>query len=204
MNSKKIVFLALFTTGCGLQLDTTDPAARDYALDAVKLIGSDVNGRDPGTYTQGSYTIDSEHRLLLKFERLLEKAPYVRTTAGGEVTFKAWVVGNDSAVTVARSSIKVCPLTRNWMMYASWHRAHTMIGGTWSPGGEIDLEGCVEHSTPAGGEVSKQLHFNMTQWFLDYPVARSANYGFAMVSETPVKIFGDSSGSYSPRLGWKQ
>ncbi len=193
-----------FITGCGLEMGTTDPTAREYSLDAVKQIGSGINGRDRATFTQDRYAIGPERRVLLKYEKLMERVPYVRTDSGNEVVLKVWVLGDAAAVTAARASLKVCPLTRNWMMYASWDRAHTMVGGGWTPGGEVDMEGCVSHSAPGSGDSEGLVHFKVTRWFLDYPVARDVNYGLALLSDVEVNIVGDRSGSRSPRLGWRQ
>jgi hypothetical protein len=187
--------------GCGMALDS-DITPREYSLDGVKLIGADVDPMSEDSHTQDRYSLNPERRLLLRFEKLLERAKRVRTDSGNEVIFRVYTVGSAEMI---RGAVRVCPVTRNWMMRASWLRAHPNTGGRWaSHGGDLDEEGCVAPEAKAQGDLENQLNFRLTRWFLDYLIARGVNYGFALVADQEVIIRGDKSGSWSPRMSWKE
>jgi hypothetical protein len=107
------------------------------------------------------------------------------------------------ALLAAVASIKACPLKRNWMMAATWKRAHPFSRqGRWSSeGGDYDPAECVAATATQGDFAA----FDVTPWFVNYVRGRRQNYGLILIHDpgnSATEVSGDASGAYSPRIQW--
>ncbi len=170
-------------------------------LDGVKLISVDVDqADDPRCYGQRQYTVSESSRLLLRYEDLKSVLSKVRLDEPNQVEIQV-SAQNEKEATTAQHHLKLCPLTLNWMMLATWRAAAPFGSYRWSvPGGDYDLEGCILAQT-----VSKlQLRFNVTPWFIQYPKGRNINYGLILLADQEVTIIGEQSGADAPQILWKE
>jgi len=224
-----------------------------YNMDGTKLIANGVsNQNDPNTYTQNQYTLKSGQRLLIRFENLSNHVESIKNSWDNELHLRLVPTSNTDAETL-KGSIRLCPITKNWMMLATWYKAHPFNKqGNWNnPGGDYDAASCIKGEvelpdgtnpdaspspspspspgtpgdliarpkptpTPHGYTPSTykgkdeavidvpSVIFDIKQWFQSNPEGRSVNYGFILISENPVDIFGDKSDAYSPRIYWKK
>ena len=177
---------------------------QNYSLTGVKAIRASSNDpADASSFGQQSFTIESDARLLLRFEELSKYVNEVRTEDGKKVELlispsNASAQGMDDA----QKDLSVCAVTRNWMMLSTWTRAFPFDGtGRWAqPGGDFDSNECFSAATTEGST----LVFDVTQWFVDYVRGKNVNYGLIMKSENPITVEGDQSGAFAPRLRWKK
>jgi hypothetical protein len=190
---------ALAVTGGG------EPVPQSFSMNGVKRISPSVaRGDDPSSYLQDSYPVAPDSRLLFRFEELSTRdLSRIRVSAPDKVEVQVAAVSAAEAA-VAKDRLELCPVTRNWMMLATWSSAHPFGGadGEWArPGGDHDAAGCVKaHKTE-----DQRLLFDVTTWFVDYPRGRGLNYGLLLRSESAaVSVVGERSGSYSPRILWKE
>jgi len=259
-----VLFLsfAQFFSACGSGLG--EPKVpyyiESYNMDGTKLIvNGSSNQNDPGTYSQTQYTIKSGQRLLVRFENLSRHVDSIKNSWDNELHLRIVPTQGTDAGTL-KNFLKLCPLTKNWMMLATWYKAHPFNKqGVWfNPGGDFDSGSCIKGQVemPDGtnpdaspspspspgvdgnllarpkpspsfyrhtGENNRGGHipgtysgkdeavidlpsviFDIKLWFQSNPEGRSVNYGFILISENPVTIFGDKSDSYSPRIYWKK
>lgn len=195
-------FLILFLSGCGKLLSKVS-TQQTYSLDAVKLIAKSISqGEDPSTYGQSQYEVNSERRLLLKFEELSKYVDSVDLSSGKKLELQISVGGNAEEVL---NSLKICPLLHSWMMLATWEYAHPFGEKTnkWkTPGGDYDEYDCVSGKLKPFQKKGDErtLLFDVTEWFKNFPRARKTNDGLIVISSSIVKIIGETSGSFSPRL----
>jgi hypothetical protein len=210
------VFSALALSACELyvgdQPRTPIEEPQTYSMDGVKYIAPSVaDGAAPMTYNQPTYAISDSGRLLLRFESLSNKLDQISLADGRRVSLEIGLpAGSDASAAI--SSIEVCPILKNWMMLATWDRAHPMPGGAWSrDGGDYDPEGCVRGAlsakTGAAARSTNEpqvIQFDVTQWFVDYVKGRAQNYGLILLSGNggEVTVIGDADGTYSPRINW--
>jgi hypothetical protein len=189
--------IAAIGTGCAMAVHDEK---QERTLDGVKLIAPGIEDReDPSSFEQARYELAPDRRLLLRYETLSESAKEVRTEGGRkvEVLLAPETASDLSAV---QASVKICPLKRNWMMAATWRRAHPFSPeGYWSTaGGDFDPGECISGSSATAGFVV----FDATPWFLNYVRGRDQNFGLILVSDRNVAIAGDANGSFSPRIRW--
>jgi hypothetical protein len=220
--------LLILLTACG---PSVLDIGEERTLDGVKLINPSITDpQDPASFEQAKYSIDGQSRLLLRYETFSKNAAEVRTEDGHKVSLlisplnvantPAPAPGSspspspsaspaaDPAVLAATAGLKACPLKRNWMMAATWKRAHPFSPqGRWArEGGDYESSECIAAtSTDSGFAV-----FDVTPWFLNYVRGRNQNFGMILIydpsaagaSGQAVEISGDLSGSFSPRLRW--
>lgn len=195
-------FAAAVISGCApvaWEAGSYPPREMTYALDAVKLISPSITSdRDPSAMRQSEYTVAPDKRLLMRFQHMSEHVSLIRTDEDSKVQAQLTVIGDPVE---AQAALRVCPLTRHFFMMATWRAAMSVGDGEWGKeGGDYDEVGCVDSA--ADKTDPKRLNFDVTQWFLDYPRARGANFGLILISSKPVRIAGDLSGSAYPRLTW--
>lgn len=183
------------------------PEPQTYSLNGVKLISPEIaDPNSPATYKQASYTIDSSHRLLLRFEDLSSKANSISLSSGRTVSLTI-TLPSLATTQDATQALELCPVTKNWMMLATWSRAHPMPTGEWSKdGGDFDSSTCVRATAPSmpAGSTVQTLSFDVTSWVVNYVKGRNENYGLILMSSNGanIPIIGDTDGNYSPRLNW--
>lgn len=195
------VLFTIILTSCGKNWGSAVPT--QYSLDGVKRITQGTAGDEKSTWGQERYTVSTTSRLLLRFETLAKHVPDIDTSGGKKVTVLL-SLKNASDLTSAIANLKLCPVTRAWMMLASWDLAHPFLGGeAWSSkGGDYETAGCVLPTQLASSTAT--LEYDMTQWYIDYPKGRGYNYGLLTVTTQIFEIEGDQSGSYSPRIAFEE
>lgn len=195
------VVLLVILTGCGLPRFGTTSVPTQYSLDGVKRITPGLGSDNPTTWGQNSYPVNTDSHVLLRFEKLSEHTSKIDTT--DKVEFQITIAETEHMAS-ALQQLKLCPVTKSWMMLATWELAHPILGGeAWStPGGDYDNSGCVLGTQSANS--SKSIVFDMTQWFIDYPKGRGTNYGIIAVSSQLINIVGEQSGSFSPRISFHE
>lgn len=172
-------------------------------MEGVKLIHK---GEDDPYHThtlRDFYELDGETRLLLRLESFKSWTDVV--VHEGHQVWVQIAVTADSVTGKGVDTLRLCPLTKDWMMLATWYKAHPFSEtGKWeSEGGDFDESSCMERANEAVNELNEPVpvvRFDATRWYKDYPRGRGQNLGFVLLSEDKVKIHGEKSGSYSPRL----
>jgi hypothetical protein len=178
------------------------PKPMIHAFDAVKRIEPAVTAEaDPSEFRQTAYGLSPTARLLMRFMDFPSHIQNVRIDGGSKVQVQITAL---SDVNEAAAAIQVCPLTRHFMMFATWQAAHQFgSSGRWqTPGGDFDPSDCAKGTISDAGKG--EIVFDVTQWFIDYPKARGVNYGLIAMSTKAVQIAGDTSGSEYPRLLWSE
>lgn len=177
------------------------------AVDGVKLIDRDlVRGDDVRSFQQRRYTVHAQARLLVRYEPLMEQDLSLREDL--PVRLRMFVESADE-LSVARSQLRACPITRNWMMAATWNAAHPWRGGDWTPGADLDLSECVpveaadQPTTQLCGEA-QAVCFNVSRWYRLWVRERKENFGLAVISESRVNLLGDASPGKAPRIHWHE
>ncbi len=185
------------------------PPAKEVvlAVDGVKLIERDLlRGDDLRSYQQRRYTLHANARLLVRYEMLMEEDLGLRDDL--PVRLRLFAETADD-LQIARNQMRACPITRNWMMAATWSAAHPWRGGDWTPGAEVDWEECVsveavdQPTTQLCGEA-QAICFNVSRWYRLWVRERKENFGLALVSEAPVNLLGDASPGKAPRIHWHE
>ncbi len=204
-----LILLSALIQACG-PIVALEPKVHEYSMDGVKLLSADVSrGDDPRLSAQAEYTISPRHHLMLRLQEVNQRKDSIRVSDLERVELKLHLTrtldpstSQDEFDTTIRPSIQVCPITKSWMMLATWNYAHPFSkDGTWSQGGgDYDPNGCV-HALRLEGQ---NLIFDVTRWFIDYPRGRGANYGLVVIADREWTISGEKSGSHSPRLLWKE
>lgn len=213
---KQILILNLllfFTNACsdqkGLLTNNTNPVyvEKIYALDGLKLIAKDIiDPLSEKTFNQTRYQISAESRLLIRYENLESKN--LNLQADKPIYLRIFV-GKTDDLNSARNSLKICPILRNWMLMATWTKAHPYPGGHWSEGGELSHEDCVSYDTTAAQAVAgcakvNAICFDVNPWYQAFMIERNTNYGLALISADglAIEIIGDNAGSQAPRIHW--
>jgi hypothetical protein len=200
-----IFFFSVLLTACALEDLRGTASPQLYSMDGVKLVGDGIEDmQDPATFGQASYPISPSRHLLLRFESFRDKWDSIDTSPGKKVQVQLAVL-DSGQLGSAVNSLRLCPVTRNWMMLATWRLAHPFgQDGKWAQlGGDYDGAGCVQGMLPSTPD-GKSILFDMTQWFTNYPRARGLNYGLILISDSPTAVAGETSGSYSPRILFDQ
>lgn len=205
MIEKKMKYLLipflLLSSSCEL-LKSAGIEPQTFSLNGVKLIRPDITeGDDARTMLQSQYFISNSSRLLLRFEEFLSKVDTISLGSGHKVNVFITVDGSTD-VNQAKTDLVLCPILKNWMMHATWNRAHPFsASGAWnSPGGDYSSSECITATTNAGDT----LQFDITSWVINYAIGRNQNYGLLLIpnSASTFGILGDSDGAKSPRIEW--
>lgn len=202
---KKYMILFLLLGACAPAQDPNDVKAtkvETFATDEVKLISSSISDLlAPGTYQSDEYTISGESRLLLRLGSLKSLA--------GEILDEQPVLVRISPLAGdwdrAFQNLMLCPLETNWMMHATWSRAHSFPGGFWkTPGADIIRDSCLT-AVPVDSPIyaqpeearfcdsSRSFCFDIKPHLKAFVRSRGINNGWALVnfSGEPVQVLGD-------------
>jgi hypothetical protein len=209
MTTHQITWTIVLALLCGapacapLSQEEGQPIPQVRSLDGVKLIDTGItDGYDKATYVQDQYSLrPGESRLLLRFNSLNSKVDQIRVDGNNKVELDVSLKGGQDA-NIVKAALEVCPVSKNWMMLATWENAAPFgDSGRWlSSGGDYESAGCVR----AFDASSTTLKFDVTQWFINYLQGRRVNFGLILISDRPVVILGENSGSLSPRLLWNE
>lgn len=199
-----MLLVVILTAGCGLErLGTYKPLPSSYAFDGVKLLTPAKGSDDTSTWSQASYLVSPTSHVLLRFESLSSHTGDIDTSAGKTVDVQLSLADAGQMV-LALSELKLCPVTRSWMMLATWELAHPFLGGEkWATaGGDYDAGGCVL-GTQVSGSTSA-IKYNMTSWYRDYPKGRATNFGLLAIANQTINIVGEQSGGAYPRISFEE
>ena len=229
------LFLILFLAGCaeGLKEERVKEVEQVYSLNAVKAIDPSISdGRSEESYSQDTYTVNPERRLLVRLEELSSHVSFIQVKDGKKI----WVrisLQSESDKALAMDSLRFCPLTKQWLILATWKYAHPFgaIGQWAQSGGDFDAANCIHPSIEYEEVIStnngssgnnsgnknngnnppvpkkmdpKIVSFDVTQWVVDYPKSRGINYGLILLSNAPLVVYGDASSTFSPRIAWTE
>ena len=174
----------------------------------VKLISSSItNPRDEVTMQQNSYHLSESSRLLVRLKSMGSKAQ--DAIISGDNKMYLAISADDFGIDKTRyaQSIEVCPITKNWMILATWSYAHTLptSGGRWNaPGSDYSQNDCVKADLDYAYAENDALYFDISNWYLFYVKSKNKNYGLVIKSSTPIEIYGDEDSLRNPRFMWKQ
>jgi len=191
-----VVLLSL--PGCAEFLkDRTDPVTTSLEFPAreIKLLVRGVDSMyDASTFGQLIYTINDNQQLLVRYEKLKTYFQSISTDSGKKVEFQI-SLAKDTTEDVSR--VKLCPVTRNWTMHATWQNAHPFGGdGRWSKeGGDYSAADCV---SPVKDGV--RLKYDMTTWYVNFARGQSQNLGLLLVSPVTIQIAGEKDPTAAPRI----
>lgn len=296
---KKITSIGLlfFLVACDDFHSTEAPRVFKYEVATnLKLIDQDVKTPDADwTYSQQSYQIDPYSRILVKTDNLNSQEVYVDNKF--IMAFSIYSSRGD-LTEEELAGFKLCPVTKDWMIYATWEKAHPFQGGSWHNNGgdyneseclpvaayniakniieppeddddndiddefagfgsEFDKDNEVYYKTviesngwwsgrekrvrrteaeieiqkklklqeyeaekekrakqkaiqaqidsePVAPEGPARLQFNITDWFLNGPLAtRGKNFGFVIISEHQIEFLSEQSAS-KPSISWTE
>lgn len=210
-----------------------DPENKDWTkpvtkgIDAVKLISPGLKRNSGTTMQQKTYPISSSHRLLLRMSTLDGNNMLLEQPVIIKVELK-----NLEQKNLAKEQLLLCPILRNWMMRATWSKAHPYKGGEWSAGDlaedecilskeivdidppkkkdpkDEDRDGEDDSETSEQALCSKEeaLCFDVRDWISTYVKERNMNYGMALISKGQqiITIMGDTSYSQGPEIFWRE
>ena len=206
---KSILGLFLACSSCALPIDSLlgNTLREEFSLDGVKLIYPSMSKPDASdSFSQATYQVDSNRRLLLRFESFSKKASEVVLTEKDGVEIQIGLLsGQDKDQAVA--SLKLCPVLKNWMMLATWEMAHPFhSSGRWGkPGSDFDTSECMTAvAKPKEGATVIPLVFNVTPWFRNTVRGRGQDLGLVLIADRAWEIAGDQSTSYSPRISYRK
>jgi hypothetical protein len=206
---------------CGEYLDDMSVPV-EISFDVVKYISEDkelLNDRD--TFQQNVFEIGPRARLIMSLGDLKDKADNIRVDEKHRIWTQISLV-RESDRAQALDSLEVCPITRSWMMLSNWNRAHPYgRSGKWaSSGGDYAKSLCKKGLKDLNGDLAKmpsgktneiispldptpqKIYFDVTEWFQNYVLGRSENFGLILISDKTFKIEGDQSPALSPRIQW--
>ena len=221
----KLAFFLMMTgtlASCGAirigggSVSSSDTHVTYYAIDGVKAIRPDITiGEDDRSYLQSKYDLSPSSRLLIRFESLASYSAKIYLSDGHDIWMRV-VMTRPEDVDTAIRDLRLCPLTRNWVMIATWRFAHPFDkSGKWgAEGGDYDNPSCVSAIKDPGTKLPDEttvydgyaVYFKVTRWYKDFVVGRSQNLGHLLMNagSTSLTIFGDTSASYSPRIQWSE
>jgi|GEM_PF-6188305 len=197
--------------GCAELVSTTPaPVEQVRSINGVKWVNPSVTDpRDSVAWGKPEYEIGPTSRLLMRLEDMVSKNDSIVTAPDKPITVRIYLpsiwapTGALPDAEAAASVMQVCPITKNWMMHATWYRAfpHSEAGDWTMPGGDFDTA-CSKNPKVERDTMRSlvYLKFDVTQWFLDYPRGRGIDYGLVLRSDQTVRVFGETSPSASPRM----
>lgn len=213
--------LILGTTGCGDIASMGDPNNKietqvvRAASDEVKMINAAIKKPDDSlTIRAAYYSLSSSSRLLLRLSSL--KGQMWKILDQQAMLLKLETKTAEIS-TRARPLLKICPLIKNWMMLATWTKAHPYRDGAWAQsGGDFEPEACLEalpanHASIASDDEANfcqgatRLCFDLKPWFQSYVRERQVDFGLIVIAETdePILILGDAT-LQGPSLLWRR
>jgi hypothetical protein len=205
------VLLLLTLVSCSegsLPEEESRTSNQTFFANGVKLISPTIKDpQDERSYKEDEYTIRENSRLLVRLETMEENDTGVIIDDSNRMYFviteKDLSVDTDQKV----SSIKVCPLTKNWMILATWENAHPFPTSQrrWNrSGGDYREENCISPSFDVAEANPNDLYFDVSNWYIYEVRSYQRNYGFVIKSDFPLRIYGDNNYFFGPRYNWKK
>lgn len=194
--------------------NVTLTSVKKYAADEVKFISSSIKSpNDSLSLKQYDYDISPSSRLLIRLgslrsiakEVLDEQAILLRVTPH-----------SSSDYTTAQQNLKLCPVTTNWMMYATWNEAHPYRQGQWqSVGGDYDSHECLE-ALPSTSDLlqnsdersfcqdQNHLCFDIREHVKSYVRSRNLNNGWILISPHAIIAIAGDATSRGPEIFYRR
>lgn len=227
----RVVLLMLlgFLSACEYSSDSERPRKISYeASTSIKWINENISRHDdPRSFGQEVYQIDSQSRLLIKADDLSKDKYSWNVDDKFKMIFRVYLQDNEMNL-ADLEEVRLCPVQKDWMIYATWLKAHPFQGGMWSqPGGDFSLDSCLYvsaynsetdlHAAPdgyifpdpynfspdVGTRTDGLLQFDVTQWFLNGPFAGIKNKGFVLISGKDQIVFAERAG-LQPSFVWSE
>lgn len=221
MKTLLMIALLLSLTGCNQALSLGDPNVKEQtqvvrsASDEVKLISADIRkAEDKRTLKAPTYPVDARNRVLMRLSSL---KPSSYQILDQQALLLKIETKSQAVAVAARPALKICPLIKNWMMLATWSKAHPYKGGAWTQvGGDYESSACLEplpanHASiqtdaeAAFCQGDTRICFDLKPWFEAYVRERKTDFGLILVNDggTPVEILGDAT-LQGPSLFWRR
>jgi hypothetical protein len=185
------------------------PPERDRvnSIRGVKLISPDIrDGRDENSFLQDEYSLNSNSRLLIRFEKIKDEVGSIIIDENKRM-FLVLKLQDGQLLEDYFGKIKVCPALKNWMMLATWNFANPFAGknGKWTnAGGDYSASECIFIDEKHSKENSNEAYFDISNWYIHNIQSNRANLGWVLISPENVQIVGDNNATYSPRVLWRE
>lgn len=214
-----LLCLVPILNGCGDLSSLRDPtkientSLKSERFSEMKLISEEIqDSQDKRSLLATTYSIGESSRLLMRNPQILQIEPSMIDLYPILIQFQ--LVENYSSQDLRE--LKICPLTKNWMMLATWSKAHPYKNGLWdTEGSDMDYRFCesildIERINQLPPEERSRCTKETAICFDVRPVIKSAvresvkNYGFVLINQGQqvISIFGDASFS-QPLLFWR-
>lgn len=206
MKSLFFMFILILSQSCGDLYQETDDDIIETKYEKInniknhiKLISPSItNSIDPATAHQYSYRLNKSSRLLVKLIGYNEK----QADAIVNDENKAYIVLKiKNYVAEDEKHIKICPLTSNWAINATWdyYLRHRFSSRRWrNAGGDFAEDSCLEGTL----QTDNALYFEVNDWILNYRNSITENFGFIVTASKNIEIYGDAHPNYSPQFRW--
>jgi hypothetical protein len=228
---KTIVLLILLFgfSACEYSSDGERPRKISYeASTTIKWINSNVSRHDePASFGQEQYQIDENSNLLIKADDLSRDNYSWNVDDKFRMIFRVYLKNKELDLS-SLEKVRLCPLLKDWMIYATWKKAHPFQGGDWSrEGGDYSEDSCLYlsaynsdtdlHAAPddyvfpdpksfapdVGTRLDGLVQFDVTNWFLNGPYAGVLNKGFVLLSDEEQIVFAEHM-SLQPSFVWSE
>lgn len=220
-----MIFLKFFTcaliglllAGCeGALLDPTvleNTKLKTDPFSEMKLIAPEIrDSKNENALMAKSYQIHEKSRLIFRNPQLQDIEAQMLNLYPILIRLQL----QESISEQALSEIQICPLTKNWMMFATWEKAHPYKGGRWEvPGGDYDPKFCISSMQLSAlrnlnsdeksfCEEGRAICFDVRPLLAAAVSNTTKNYGFILINQSrqPVYLYGDASFS-QPLLAWR-
>lgn len=208
---KKITYTVctFFLVSCGLYYN--QPVEREAILDGVKQISPSITrGEDATAFSKKQYELDSQTRLLVRFEKPLDNAEQLHTTSKTKASLQ-FACSDPNCNGAQPEDVGLCALERDWMMLATWTHAHPFgNSGKWTAaGGDFEEKNCVyaeeiKFPDPTDTHGKPLWSFAIGQWIIDRAVGHGNNFGWVLVSKVALQLEGEKSIGYAPRIFYNE
>ena len=206
----KFLFLCfmVFLSSCGEPLPSDPYVEKQFFANELKLISSDIpDPRDPRTFKQEIYNLSQESRVLVRLESMQTRTSNTVISRSKRMYFSVSSPELESRYSDLSAGIQVCPVRSNWMMLATWTRAHPFPtnSGRWSrAGGDFQQSDCFLSVSSYPTPEPDTLYFDVSDWYLYQLQSRSENFGLIIVSNTGATIYGDENIRKGPKFIWTE
>jgi hypothetical protein len=206
-----IVLLTPFFYSCNGSMSgsSSSPSYHDQRFHAngVKLISKNIDDpRDQRTVEEAYYTLNNNNRLLTRLEGMNDRTN--RAVVDGTNRMYLVLSSKDfiDNKTAYATTLEICPLTKNWMLMATWRNAHPFptANSRWGQaGGDHADYDCMTADLSYADQAEDELYFDVSDWFIYYVQSRGKNYGLLIKTSEELTIYGDNNSRKGPHFTWK-
>lgn len=208
-----LILFALMLQSCGEGSLDPDSAGsttfeQKFFASGVKLISKSIDSpRAESSMKQRTYKIGPTSRLLTRLEGMNDRSD--RAVVNGEKRMYVAISSEEFITNRApfETALELCPITSNWMMLATWDKAHPFptSNGKWKKrGGDYASADCVSADTSYPEPEEDTLYYDISNWFIYYVQSRNRNYGLMLKSSLEVTIYGDEDSQRAPHFIWQE